>query len=133
VATSSEVRTLKEITDIKQIENLASAVQAHHVETNLDALIHFHSTRIPHSNSHDWYTPMIISFGTVTLLHVMYHFSHSCIRKILRRFKMKETPETIVDSPVPDLQQAAVNTEPEGQLVEATPQISFVKNPLPMA
>jgi hypothetical protein len=133
VATSSEVRTLKETADIKQIENLASTIQAHHVETNLDALIHFHSTRIPHPNSHDWYTPIIISFGTVTLLHIMYYFSYSYIRKTLRCFKIKETLEAIPDSPVPDSQQAAVNSKPEGQPVEPTPQIRFVKHPLTMA
>jgi hypothetical protein len=104
VATSSEVRKLKDIAYIKQIENLASTVQAHHVETNLDILIHFHSTRIPHPNPHDWYTPIIISFGTVTLLHIMFHFPYSYIRKMLRRFKIKETPEAIPDSSVPDTQ-----------------------------
>jgi hypothetical protein len=133
VATSSEVRTLKEMADLKQIEDLASTVRAHHVETNLDALIRFHSTQIPHPNSLDWYTPIIISYGTVTLLHIMYHFPYSYVRKMLQRFKITQTPEAIHDSSVPDSQQAAENTEPDVRTVEPTPQIRFVKHSLTMA
>jgi hypothetical protein len=132
VATSSKVRTLKEIADLKQIENLASTVQAHHVESNLDALIHFHSTQTPHPNSLDCYTPIIISVGTVTLLYILYHLAYSYVRKMLR-FKIKQTPEAIHDSSVTDSQQAAKNTEPGILPVEPSPQIRFVKHPLTTA
>jgi hypothetical protein len=79
---SSVMAGIGELTDKAKMATLASAIQSHRLEMDLDTLFHMHPTQRPYPQPIVWYVPMIISAGTV--LYVTHFLFRLYIGRILK-------------------------------------------------
>jgi hypothetical protein len=111
VTSDSELETLRKMSEQQEIGELVSTISAHKMEADVYTLIKLHSSTLPHTNSLHWITPVLITVTVSLVLIVVYHFSHTCLCKILKCSTRGKTPEATAHT-TPDMNPSTSDQPP---------------------
>jgi hypothetical protein len=128
--TGEELSALKSFTVTPYFGTLATHVQAHQPEADIDTLFQIHTVKEGHHHESSWYTTALVATATVIILFIVFHLAHIYVGRIRRRHSQGNLQEPmaqdVIEPETPSTtQQTASHSEPE--TVEPTPQARFVK------
>jgi hypothetical protein len=125
-----ELSALKSFAETPYFGTLATHVQAHQTEADIDTLFQIHTVKIGHHLESSWYITALVAVATVIILFIVFHLAHMYVGSIqLRRSqgnRQEPTARDVIEPETPSTTQPTPsNSEPE--TIEPTPQARFVK------
>jgi len=116
---------LRELVETSALDTLAAGIQRHRSGIDLESLLSTRSTTRHHHARPDWHTPVIVTIGVMTLLHIAYQLILMCNRQLIERGELRQIQVT-------DLEMQPLQTLPSEQPAEPAkdpqPSVGFVKH-----
>ena len=125
ITSPKETMALRELVETSALDTLAAGIQRHRSGIDLESLLSTRSTTSHHYARPDWHTPVIVTIGVMTLLHIAYQLILMCNRQLIERGELRQIQVT-------DLEMQPLQTLPSEQPAEPAkdpqPSVGFVKH-----
>jgi hypothetical protein len=126
IKSGEELQALKSFAGTPYFGSLATHIQAHQPEADLDTLFQIHAIKDRHYHESSWYIPVLVAVATVIVLYIVFCLARTYVGGIKRCCSrgnpLEPTSQAAIKLENPTTtttQQTTDNSEPE--TVEPTP------------
>ena len=85
VSSAHEMEVLRQMSlNGTSMEQLSTSISSHHIEADINTLLHLHACSLKHASESDWIALGPIVAGVVLTLYIFYYFTHSYIWNLVK-------------------------------------------------